>query len=446
MLFDFKPLQSQECLAILLFGILSVASTAGCGSKVSSKPKAATPAKVEMVPRESELATITLTSEACESLGITTSSVERRKIQRHRTFGGEIVTPPGKAISVVAPVNGTVTLRAEHSLPTPGAHIRAGDYLFSLQPILSPERDVPTPAERVQIAGARATLVAAQVIAGGDLERARTDVHATEITLDRAKKLFADRAGSRRAVDDAQALFDAANVMLQAAQDRYSKLSELLTAMDEPREAEGTATELPVLAHVDGVLRSLAISPGQQVIAGAPLIELLDLSIVWVRVPVFIDLISSIDPMANGRVVSLDGKAAIESGSGKLAQALVATPVNAPPTSDASNASTDLYFEVTNSFEPQKRGFSPGQRVGMQLPMQHELEAVIVPAKSILYDIHGGTWVYAQTKPNTFERKRVVVQWFDGGEAILARGPDEGVSIVVDGAAELFGTEFGPGK
>jgi len=446
MLFDLKPLPSRECFALLILAIPSVVLTAGCGSKVSSKPKVVAPSKVEMVPHETQLATIALTSEASESLGITTTSVERRRTQRHRTFGGEIIVPPGKSISVVSPVNGTVTLKTDQSLPVPGASIRAGDYLFSLQPILSPERDVPTPAERVQIAGARATLVAAQVIAGGDLERARTDVHATEITLERATKLFEDRAGSRRAVDDARALFDVANAMLRAAQERYSKLTDLLAAMDAPHEAEEKASELPILSNVDGVLKSLAVSPGQQVIAGAPLVELLDLSMVWVRVPVFIDLVSSIDPMANGQVVLLDGKPLTENDSGGPSTAIFATPVNAPPTADAGNASTDLYFEIKNAVTPPKRRYSPGQRIGIQLPMQQEFEAAIVPGKSILYDIYGGTWVYVQTKTNTFERKRVIVHWFDRDEAILAKGLDAGVQVVVDGAAELFGTEFGPGK
>lgn len=446
MLFDLKLFPGRECFALLIIGIPSVVLITGCGSKAPAKSKSATPAKLEMVPRESELATITLTAEAIESLGITTISVERRKTQKHRTFGGEIIIPPGKSISIVAPVNGTVTLTPGQSPPVPGASIRTGDYLFSLQPILSPERDVPTPAERVQIAGVRATLVAAQVLAGGDLERARTDVHATEITLERAKKLFEDRAGSRRSVDDAQALLDTANVMLRAAQDRYSKLTGLLNAMDAPREFESKASELPILSHVDGVLRSLSVTPGQQVIAGAPLVELLDLSIVWVRVPVFIDLVSSIDPSANGQVVSLDGKPIIESdlGGGEITR--VATPVNAPPTADAGNASTDLYFEIKNSLSPPRRRYSPGQRIGIQLPMRQEFEAAIVPAKSILYDIYGGTWVYVQTKENTFERRRVIIHWFDRDEAILAKRLDDEARVVVDGAAELFGTEFGPGK
>jgi hypothetical protein len=63
-----------------------------------------------------------------------------------------------------------------------------------------------------------------------------------------------------------------------------------------------------------------------------------------------------------------------------------------------------------------------------------------------LYDIHGGTWVYEQTAPQTFVRRRVEVQFIDQERAILAQGPSAGAKIVTQGAAELFGTEFGIGK
>ena len=49
-------------------------------------------------------------------------------------------------------------------------------------------------------------------------------------------------------------------------------------------------------------------------------------------------------------------------------------------------------------------------------------------------------------EPQRFVRQRVTVLWFDGAEAILQKGPSAGTMVVAEGAAELFGTEFGPGK
>ena len=68
-----------------------------------------------------------------------------------------------------------------------------------------------------------------------------------------------------------------------------------------------------------------------------------------------------------------------------------------------------------------------------------------MPFTSVLYDIHGGAWVYEQQEPLVFARRRVAVEYVDGTNAILATGPEPGRSVVTDGAAELFGTEFGVG-
>ncbi len=69
--------------------------------------------------------------------------------------------------------------------------------------------------------------------------------------------------------------------------------------------------------------------------------------------------------------------------------------------------------------------------------------AIEVPASAILTDINGGEWVYVETAPRQFERRRVEVARIVGGRASLARGLASGVRVVTAGAAELFGTEFG---
>jgi membrane fusion protein, heavy metal efflux system len=45
-----------------------------------------------------------------------------------------------------------------------------------------------------------------------------------------------------------------------------------------------------------------------------------------------------------------------------------------------------------------------------------------------------------------YSRQRVVVTDVSGPLAVLSQGPAEGMRVVTDGAAELFGVEFGAGK
>ena len=415
--------------------------TDGCSNQTEPKPKPIAPAKVEMVPHESDLATITLTGDAEKRLGISTVASQVARVQQHRKFGGEVIIPPGRSIMLTAPVSGIVAPVGESPIPAAGSKVKAGDAILELAPLLSPERDVPTPAEQVQMASAKATLVAARVTAQGDVQRSKADVVAAKITLDRANRLLADRAGSQRAVDDAQAISNVAHTVLVAAEERSVQLTKLLATL-ERKSSQELATKLTLSAPVDGIVRSITISAGQQVVGGAPLMEVLDTSTVWVRVAVFVDLLPDIQPGATGRVEPLSKKMGRQTLQTSAPSSRVAVPISAPPTADAGSSSADLYYEIPNT----DSSFRPGQRVGVDLPMNQEVEAIIVPAASILYDIHGGSWVYVVKEPLRFERQRVTVMWVDGGQAMLQKGPKTGTLVVSDGSAELFGTEFGPGK
>jgi cobalt-zinc-cadmium efflux system membrane fusion protein len=80
------------------------------------------------------------------------------------------------------------------------------------------------------------------------------------------------------------------------------------------------------------------------------------------------------------------------------------------------------------------------------MPLKGDAESLVVPYASILYDLNGGAWVYEAMGKHVFARRRVVVDHVVGPEAVLALGPKPGTKVVTDGAAELFGTEFGGGK
>jgi hypothetical protein len=69
-----------------------------------------------------------------------------------------------------------------------------------------------------------------------------------------------------------------------------------------------------------------------------------------------------------------------------------------------------------------------------------------IPSSAVLYDIHGGAWVYQQTAPQKYSRRRVEIARVAGGAALVARGLQTGAKVVTAGAAELFGTEFSTGK
>ena len=208
----------------------------------------------------------------------------------------------------------------------------------------------------------------------------------------------------------------------------------LNSPLAEEKLQAGTLEPHPISAPVSGILNKVEAAPGETVVAGETLFEVLQSDPVWIRVPVYV---------GQWREVRID-QAALVSELGRWSDAggRPVNPVAAPPSADPDAAAVDLFYEVSN----EDGDLRPGQKVAVTVNLRGEETSLVVPWSSILRDIHGGTWVYEQVAPQTFVRRRVHVRFVDGSEAVLATGPKPGTRVVTQGAAELFGTEFGFGK
>ncbi len=377
----------------------------------ANSPPASAPATVAKPLKEDQINTITLTPEAIARLALGTGLVERKAIRRARVYGGEVTIPPGQAITVSSPLSGTIKSPSGATLQ-PGRAVTKGQQLFQLLPLLTPE--------------GRANLSTSKVEADGQVKSAQTQLDAARIALDRAKRLFASEAGSRRAVEEAQALFDLAEKALAAATARR----DLLEKVAGQAEA-GTAGPLSIECPEDGQLRNVWVLPGQNVPAGAALFEVVNLSRVWVRVPVYVGDLPAVDAAADASVGNLTASA------GDPTQP--ASPVAAPPTANPAAGTVDLFYELDNRAVK----YSPGQRVGVSLFLISKADSLTTAWAAVIHDIHGGTWVYEQAGERTFVRRRVVVRYVVGETAVLAAGPAPGAQVVTAGAAELFGAETG---
>lgn len=387
------------------------------GTPAAKDTKAAAPApaaKVSRTAKEDDFNTLTLTKQAETRLGIRTAAVERKAVPRVRVLGGEITLPPGRTLIVAAPLNGT--LRAsEGGMPAPGATVKKGQTLVLLDPLLTPE--------------AKATLAASAVDAEGQVKSAQTQVEGSEIALTRARKLHSERVGSQRNVDEAKERHDLAVQALAAATARRDLLTRVVGDLEK-----GTATPIRVSAPEGGMLRSVSALPGQCVPSGATLFEVIDPSRVWVRLGVYVGDLPELAANADVRVGNLADLPGAAARRARLVQA--------PPSANALAATVDLFYELDN-----KDGrLRPGQRVGVHVPLKSRESNLVVPWSAVIHDIHGGTWVYENSKPLTYTRLRVVVHYVAGDLAVLTAGPAVGTKVVTEGAAELFGTEVGFAK
>ena len=375
----------------------------GCGHDADA-PSNSTPAATVTSPvTEAELTSVRLTPEAVQRLGLVTVPVESRSMVRSRSVGGEIMAPIGAVTAVTAPVAGM--LIAPSVMPRAGVVVTRGQPLFRLVPIQSADRDAVVEAQQAL-----------------DTATATRDAAAARFT--RAEQLARDGAGSRRALEEAQAELAIAEADLVAARARVA------SADTSGSSAEGLLLEAPATALVQAV----HATAGQAVAAGAPLLELVQLDTVWVRVAIYAGELNSIDAAQPARVVPL--------GSSRDAGGVEAQPVTAPLSADAGAATVDVYYMLLN---PDRR-FRPGERVSVRVPLTETATSLVVPEAALLHDAFGGSWVYEAVEPGVYVRQRVSVVDIVGETAMLDAGPPPGTSVVTDGAAELFGVEFGAGR
>ena len=229
--------------------------TAGCQD---TPAKAAPAAVVTGAVTEAQLTTITLTADAVRRLGIETVVVDSADVAPTRTVGGEIVVPPGQALTVTAPVAGTVFTPSDGGIPTAGARVAAGQPLMRLV-ALPP--DIARTQQDVSVAEAR-------------LRQAQAEA-------DRVAGLYADRLVAARDQERAQADLVAARAAYEAAAGH-----ERLVRGGTRNDASGLGA-LTITAPSGGVVRMLSAAPGQVVAAGAPLAEIVRLDRFWVRVPLY---------------------------------------------------------------------------------------------------------------------------------------------------------------
>jgi RND family efflux transporter MFP subunit len=397
----FSQLAKYLCPIILLILF-------SCGKNHQAAEKSQPPAKLENVVPESALSTITLSPKAEERLGIEISTVKSRNLPASLKLGGEIISLPGNEVKVAAPVAGTMLKPMDGDVLIAGKFVKEGQEIMRLL-LLPPEKDLLGAREDVAVKKKQFELAQAKV--------------------NRAEQLLANKAISEKAFEELQVELFSAKAALNAAIARLN----LMSNTDLNTAAESLST-LALESPVNGVLQSILVAPGQTVPASTILFEVARLNPVWVRVPIYVGDLAKIDPGKDAIVKPL--------GTDQTSIFFKAKPVKGPLLSDANSASANLFYEIQNN----DKLFRIGQKISVTLIQKSSEKSLVVPWSAILYDIYGGNWVYTRVAPNVYSRRRVEVSHIINEFAVLTRGVKVGDEVVVAGAAEIFGTEFGAGK
>jgi len=113
------------------------------------------------------------------------------------------------------------------------------------------------------------------------------------------------------------------------------------------------------------------------------------------------------------------------------------------PGDDAEETHGGLYYLIRDA----EAGLTPGQSVLVELSQSGSGAArKIIPFAAVIYEPNGTTWVYTNPETLIFIRQPIVIDYIEGGLAVLSEGPEVGIAVVTVGAAELFGAETGVSK
>lgn len=397
-------------LSLVLIAVFSMylnQHSDAASTESSSSGKAAN-ATITNPVKEATLNSITLSEIAERRLGVRTAKVEHRAISKSRVYMGEVMIPSDQSLTIQAPFTGTVELAGKYIRP--GEVVKKGQAILTLIPMLSPE--------------AKTNLEVTLADMRGQLSNAETQVNLTKVALTRAQKLFEDKAGSQRNVQEAQAAHDQAN-------DTFSALKQRQQLIVRSLANQGAKTT--ITAPENGIVTALNFQSGQVVSAGAVLFMVSNQSKAWIRTAV---PVSDID-----QTLTLD-VAVIQNFANQRASRFVAQPISAPPSSVLNTLTVDVYHQLNNVAS----AFTPGQRVSVELKMKGQATFDVIPWSSVIFDIYGNTWVYEKTAQLTYNRKRVIVDHVSGADAAIQQGPAKGSEVVSQGAQELFALETGYSK
>src|SRR3990172_3322985 len=116
----------------------------------------------------------------------------------------------------------------------------------------------------------------------------------------------------------------------------------------------------------------------------------------------------------------------------------LALPSGMAPAEDAKRSMLTVRYTVSGK----DHGLTLYKRMRVELQLIGSKEKQrVIPYSAVYYDAKGTPFVYASSRPLTFERQRVGVERIVGDRAVLSEGPPVRTPVLTVGAPMLFGAE-----
>lgn len=311
---------------------------------------------------------------------------------------GEVTTPPAGQAEVGATISGRLSAPPQ-GLPHPGQLVKKGELLATLSAAPAAPEDA-----------ARAGL--AVIEAEARLEAARA-------ALERAERLIADRAISKREVDEATRELKVAEQAVGAAQSARSVFTNAASG--------GGAGSFRLVAPMDGTIVEMKATPGKSVVSGELLFRIVNFEQLWLKARV---------PEQGAASLRSDQDAAYRlsgESSWHSLQVTGETPdakvVNVGRVVDPRSRTVEVIYALLAP-DPSLR---VGAMVRVAVPSGALWQGVIVPHEAILNE-NGRSVVYVQLEGEAFAERTVTLGPRSGASTGVVSGLTKGERVVTRGA------------
>jgi cobalt-zinc-cadmium efflux system membrane fusion protein len=345
---------------------------------------------IEAAPAEAE--GISFLKEQQWALDFGTVLAEERAIRESIRVPAEIVTRPGGAAQVVAPLDGRLIQVAP---VVPGGAVTQGQELARLLPPPS------VPGELPQLERARAEAAASVDLAVRDRER--------------AERLIAAGASPQKRLDEARAVEAQALARRRAAEAQIGQYN-----IARSGTGAGSASGLFILrSPIAGALASRQATTGANVAAGTTLFEVADVSQVHVA----------------GRVPESQAAQALRTTAAEIEIAgREAVPIEGRATTlgkvlDPETRTLPIVF----AFDNRTLRLPLGQSVFLRLLFEESAPKTVIPVSAVIDDA-GRPIVFVHTSGESFERRPVTLGVRQADAVQVLEGVKPGERIVSKGA------------
>jgi RND family efflux transporter MFP subunit len=390
----------EPCCVLLILALLA---SAACVRREEDRGEERQSRPVAQLARDQ----VKVTREQQSAAGIVIGNVELRSLPEVLETTAQVEIPTGRSALVLPPVPGYVDAPPA-GIPAIGSSVKRGQ-------ILAIVRQAFTATDRVQL---QANLEDANAA----IKTAEAQRAPAQSQLERSRRLYRDKIAPLKQVQQDEAALAVAQAAYLNAVARRGNNSAALSS-HAPAGSGGPAGFV-VTAPITGLVVSVDITPGQLVEPAHALFSLVDISLVWVKVPVVEAELGSVGRTGLGELT-------VSAWPGEIFRI---QRVASSPVVDASTHTATLIYSLANP----RAALKPGMVASVRLQSSRVSPRVTVPAGALVHE-SDATVVFLQIGQDTFRPQPVTVSFMSQDVAAIEAGLQPAQRVVLSGAAILEG-------